>query len=137
MGRLRESAATVGFYGDDLDPHEITGLLGMEPTIGVAKGGRWATSPGAEKIAHTGSWRLKANRCEPENLSRQIDELLASLTKDLGVWRDLNARFRGVLFCGLWLNSYNDGLEIEPKVLGAIAERGLALDLDIYESSID
>jgi hypothetical protein len=134
MGRLRKSAALIGFYGDSLNPEEITNLLGMKPTVGVAKGGMWITPLGAEKIARTGSWRIKASDCEPENLSQQIERLLTPLSQDLDVWRGLCRRFRGVVFCGLWLSSYNDGLELAPEVLGSIADRGLSLDLDIFGS---
>mgnify|MGYP002777203586 CR=1 FL=1 len=134
MGRLRKSAVTLGFYGDNLDPDEVTTLLQVQPTVGVAKGGRWQTSLGAEKVAHTGSWRIEAVPCEPEDLSSQVDALLAPTTSDLSVWRALTARFRGVIFCGLWLDTYNDGLELSPQVLAAIAERGLTLSFDIYES---
>ncbi|MFB0613464.1 DUF4279 domain-containing protein [Aurantiacibacter poecillastricola] len=132
MGRLGQSAATLGFYGDDLDPDEVSILLQVQPTVGVTKGGRWRTSLGTEKIAHTGSWRIEAVRCEPEDLSSQVEALLALTTSDLSVWRALTARFRGVIFCGLWLDTYNDGLELRPQVLSAIAERGLILDFDIY-----
>lgn len=132
MGVLRRSAATLGFYGDDLDPVAITSLLGAIPTVGVVKGGQWTTSMGAEKLAHTGSWRLEAELSEPENLERQIGNLLARLTTELSVWHNLTHRFRGVMFCGLWHETYNDGLQLGPQTLGALAKRGLLLDLDIY-----
>ena len=127
----------MGFYGDDLDPAEITALFGVTPTVGVAKGGYWLTSMGAEKVAHTGSWRINADGREPADLNRQIEGLLAPLTPDLAVWRELTNRFRGVMFCGLWLQTYNDGLELSPRVLASVAERGLLLDLDIYENDED
>ena len=132
MGQLQKSAATIGFYGDDIYPDEITALLRVKPTVGVAKGGTWVTSLGAEKVAHTGSWRIKTDYCEPEDLNRQIAALLAPITCDLAVWRELTRRFRGVVFCGLWMKSYNDGLQLSAEVLGSLAERGLILDLDIY-----
>lgn len=131
------SAATVGFYGEDLDPVEITSLLGAKPTVDVVKGGHWKTSMGAEKLAYTGSWRLKSELSEPGNLERQISDLLASLTADLSVWHDLTNRFRGVMFCGLWLETYNDGLQLSPLTLSSLAERGLLLDLDIYGAEAD
>ena len=120
MGQLQKSAATLGFYGDDLDPDEITALLGVTPTVGVAKGGSWLTSLGGEKVAHTGSWRIEANPCEPE---------------DLNGWLTLTRRFRGVIFCGLWLKTHNEGLELRADVLGLLAERGLLLDFDIYATN--
>ncbi|WP_204320647.1 hypothetical protein, partial [Klebsiella pneumoniae] len=44
---MHQSAATLGFYGDDLDPEELTAGLGSLPTVGVRKGGIWHTSLGA------------------------------------------------------------------------------------------
>lgn len=132
MGKLRKTAATLGFYGDDLDPDEVTTLLHVQPTVGIAKGGRWKTTLGVEKVAHTGSWRIKAACCGPEDLSSQIEALLAATTSDLSAWRALTSRFRGVIFCGLWLDTHNDGVELSAQVLAEIAKRGLILDFDIY-----
>jgi hypothetical protein len=134
MGELRESSALLGFYGDDLDPEEITALMGVEPTVGVKKGDKWLTSRGGEKIAYTGSWRLKAERRHPADLDGQIDTLISLLPNDLSVWRHLSARFRGVVLCGLWLETYNDGVELSAATLSAMGERGLLLDLDIYQN---
>lgn len=129
---LHRSCATLGFYGDDLDPEELTALLGANPTVGVRKGGTWRTTMGADKVAPTGSWRMTTDDCEPADLSGQIDSLLRSVTPNLTVWRELTERFRCVIFCGLWLKSFNEGLQITPKTLAAMGERGLVLDFDIY-----
>lgn len=134
MAELHKSSALVGFYGDTLDPAGITSLLGSEPTIGVRKGGTWHTSRGSPKIAHTGSWRLKAEDQEPADLDGQINHLLDKLTNDLLVWRSLAEQYRAVIFCGLFLQSDNEGLELKPETLIRIGERGLIIDFDIYDS---
>jgi hypothetical protein len=136
MGPLHRSAVTLGFYGDDLDPAEFTACLGVAPTVGVTKGGSWVTSAGIEKIAGTGSWRLLAERCQPADLDGQITRLLAPLLVDLPIWRRLSAQFRGRLFCGLFLCEPNEGLTLRPLTLSMIGERGLALDLDVYEREL-
>ena len=136
MTILHKSAASLGFYGDDLDPAKITALLGGEPSAGVRKGGIWLTSLGAEKVAHTGSWRLIADRCEPANLDLQISWLLNGLTNELGAWRSLSERYRGRIFCGLFLASGNEGLTLQPETLVRVGERGLLIDLDIYGQDI-
>lgn len=104
MGRLESSQASIGFYGDDLDPLEITIALG-EPTVAVGKGEAWANEHGTERTAKTGSWRLVAETREPAELDRQINDLLSRLNDDLGAWRSLASRHRGRVFCGLFLAS--------------------------------
>ena len=132
MAILHKSVASLGFYGDDLDPAEITDLLGGEPSVGIRKGATWLTSLGAEKVARTGSWRLKADRQEPANLDFQINGLLNGLTNDLAPWRSLSQRYRGRLFCGLFLASGNEGLTLQSETLVRVGERGLLIDFDIY-----
>ena len=131
MGKLESSQASIGFYGDDLDPSEITLALG-EPTVGVAKGEPWVNKYGTERTAKTGSWRLVAEPREPAELDWQINDLLSRLNDDLGAWRSLAGRYRGRVFCGLFLASQNDGLTLQPETLVRIGERGLVVDLDIY-----
>lgn len=132
MGILHESAASIGFYGDDLDPAQITASLGAEPTVGVRKGGLWRTSKGAEKVARTGSWRLAAERRKPADLDGQINDLLNGLSDDLPAWQSFAAQYRGRIFCGLFLASGNEGLTLRPETLVRVGERGLDIDLEIY-----
>ena len=132
MGSLHKSAASLGFYGDDLDPDEITAVLGRKPNVGVRKGGRWLTSKGAEKIAHTGSWRLVADQCDPADLDGQINSLFDRMTDHLPAWHSFVGRYRGRVFCGLFLASSNEGLTLRSETLVRIGERGLLLDFDIY-----
>ena len=129
---VKRSTALIGFYGDNLDPDEITNAFGIEPSVGVCKGGEWRTSMGAVKIARTGSWRLECDGSEPDDLSGQLRSLLARMPDDLEVWQAFAGRYRAVAFCGVWLQSYNDGLELASDVLSALGARRLSIDLDIY-----
>ncbi|HEX8556164.1 MAG TPA: DUF4279 domain-containing protein [Sphingomonas sp.] len=132
MGFLYRSAVSLGFYGDDLEPAEITNALAAEPTVGVRKGGLWRTSTGAEKVATRGQWRVQAERCEPGDLDGQINDLLDCLSGDLPAWRSFSARYRGRVFCGLFLASGNEGLTLRSETLLRLGERGLLIDFDIY-----
>jgi hypothetical protein len=132
MGILQRSAASLGFYGDDLDPTEITTCLGIEPTVGVRKGSLWRTARGIEKVSNRGSWRLLADDCQPGDLDSQIKWLLSSLSSDIQGCRRLAESFRGRVFCGLFLASSNEGLSLSHETLSMLAERRLTLDLDIY-----
>lgn len=132
MGELHRSSASLGFYGDDLDPQELSDRLGGEPTVGVRKGGKWRTESGVEKVAHTGSWRVRVPDCAPADLDGQINDLLDRFTADLLAWRSLARKYRGRIFCGLFLETGNEGISLQPETLARLGERGLLIDLDIY-----
>ncbi len=80
----------------------------------------------------TGSWRLKATDCEPENLDKQVAELLGKLTQDLSIWAFLSTQFAIDLFCGLFMEESNEGVEVSAETLMALGQRGIMLGLDIY-----
>jgi hypothetical protein len=136
MARLSESAASLRFFGDDLDPDELTRLLGSAPSVGVRKGEifRYHRAARRDVKAGTGSWRLHVERRNPGDLDGQIVELLSPLCQDLAVWRDLSARFDADIFCGLFLEKSNEGIDLRPETLMMVASRGLVLDFDIYEN---
>ena len=132
MTELHKTAASLRFFGDDLDPDEVTVRLGAKPTVGVRKGGTWRTLVGVEKTASKGQWRMTVERRSPGDLDGQLEELLAPLTTDLAVWRDLSGRFQADVFCGLFLNEFNEGISLSPRTLEALGLRGLSLDMDVY-----
>lgn len=133
MGVLDHSLATLRFFGDDLVPEHLSAVLGAMPTEACVKGQELVSrSTGKVRIAKTGSWRLKAERREPEDLEAQIFELLGQLSNDMSVWASLS-RYKPDLFCGIFMGSSNDGLPLSAKALLALGQRGIALDLDIYD----
>ena len=138
MGCLNHSLARLGFFGDDLNPDEISRLLGANPNEAYRKGDAVAGRNSINvRIAKTGRWGISATRREPEDLESQIFELLNQLTQDMDVWSKLSARYKPQLFCGIFMGSSNDGLPLSPKALLALGQRGIALDLDIYDASDD
>lgn len=134
MGVLDHSIATLRLSGDDLVPENISALLGAAPTESWRKGQELiGSSTSNARLAATGSWRLKARRREPEDLEGQVFELLSQLTNDLTIWNSLSS-YKPNLFCGIFMGSGNDGLPLSSKAMLALGQRGIALDLDIYDS---
>jgi hypothetical protein len=129
VGRTR---ATLRLDGDALDPASVTNALGARPTFAVRKGEVWRTAKGAELTARTGIWRRRTDEATPGDLEAQISKLLGELTDDLETWRDLTARYDANVFCGLFLDRWNQGLSLDPKTLLMLGSRGIRLDLDIY-----
>jgi hypothetical protein len=132
LGVIHKSVISLRFFGDDLDPEEITARLGGQPTVGVRKGGTWRTASGAEKVSRRGSWRLAAERVQPGDLDGEIAKMFAPLTTDMDVWREFSGRYGGDIFVGLFMADENEGISVSPETLAALGARGLTLDLDIY-----
>ena len=132
MSVIFESAASLRFFGDDLDPDELTSMFGAGPTASIRKGDIRLVSRGQEFLAKTGSWRLEVDRRRPGDLDGQIAEIFGQLTPDLGIWAALTQRYRGDLFCGMFMGSGNDGFSLEPATTVAVGARGLLIGFDVY-----
>lgn len=137
MAILSGSAASLRFLGDDLNPDELTKLLGCAPTKSERKGEKIAGKVSGQRTARSGGWRLRAERREPGDFDTQISEILDQLTDDAHVWRDLTTRFRADVFCGLFMVEGNEGISLSRETLEKLAARGLTIDFDIYDSSDD
>ena len=136
MAVLNGSAASLRFFGDNLDPDELTLLLGCQPTKSERKGEEIVGKvTGNKRTARSGGWRLKAERREPGDLDAQISEILDQLTDDLSIWRDITSRCRADVFCGLFMEEGNEGISLSNETLQRLAERSLTIGFDIYDSS--
>ena len=136
MPQLHQTTASLRIFGDDLEPDEVTALLGTPPTHAVRRGELRSSRPEASP-ARTGSWRLQSGYAKPGDLDVQIRDLLALVTDDPAVWRTIHERYKVDLFCGLFMQTTNDGLSLKSDTLAAIAARGLELQLDIYDPAAD
>ncbi|WP_353654442.1 DUF4279 domain-containing protein [Mesorhizobium sp. C089B] len=111
MAEISQSSASLRFFGDDLDPAELTKLLAGQPTYAVRKGDLHTYPPSQPpRIALKGLWRLSSESGKGDQLDHQIASILKTLTSDLGIWADLVRRFKVDMFCGVWLDEENQGL---------------------------
>ena len=99
----------------DVDLDEITALIGRAP-IAAPRGK---------------GWRLQASLSEPGDLDGQIKEILSGTSDDFDAWRALGARFRIDMFCGLFMEEWNEGAVLTPETLKLLSDRGITLSLDI------
>lgn len=132
-GPVSRLTAAVRVVGDTLDPADVTRALGVEPRFAARKGD--TVQRGSRTVVQrVGIWthRLSEDPSPEWELSDAIDALLVRLPSDLEVWRELGSRYKLDVFCGLFLGSENQGVELRPETLRALAERGLTLGLDVY-----
>jgi len=130
VGAMGRTTACLRFFGDTLDPDEITRLLGKPPSDAERKGD--TVGPRKNRVARQGSWRLEVADREPDDLDSQVEELLNGLTDDLSIWRHIAQTCRADLFCGAFLASHNEEFHVSPTTLLRLGERGIRLSLDIY-----
>ncbi len=130
-GEVDECSVSLRFFGEDLDPDEVTQVLGITPTGSYRKGDVYRGKR-TDITRSTGSWRYSIKKRAGVSLEEQINHLLDQLPSDLEVWGRLTEKFKADLFCGLWLKQWNRGLELTPKTLQRMGEKGLILSLDIY-----
>jgi hypothetical protein len=121
--RTSKTAASLRFFGDDLNPEEVTQLLGKEPDKAERRG---EVRPSGYTVRR-GRWSVSAGRRTPGDLDSQIAELLAGMTDDLAVWQRLTSVYQADIFCGLFLEQENEGISLSPTTLQLLGERGIEL----------
>jgi len=77
-------------------------------------------------------WSLHAPDQAEADLDAQVAWLLARTTNDLGIWKKITTEYRVDLFCGLYLERPNRGLNLSPTTMTELGARGIELAFDIY-----
>jgi len=133
MPAISRALATLRVIGDDLDPIEISHLLGRQSTRSHRKG-EDLRKPKAKipNVARSGLWALEAKARAPGNINQQIEELLTSVTTNLSVWDALANRYKLSVFCAWFMEGGNEGEDISADTLRALSDRRISLSLDVY-----
>jgi hypothetical protein len=131
MDNLQRARVSLLIDGDDLAPEEITALLGAQPRVGVRKGDVFVGHHG-EITARTGRWQFGDDWEKEPRIERQIVTLLGRLTPDLDVWKTVTSRYHCYISVGGYFTDWTGGITLEPHALMLMAERGLAIDFDLY-----
>ena len=119
--------------GDDLEPDEITRLMGHAPSRSQRKGQSVQNSSGqVKRIARTGSWLLDHPLGAEATIEEGVESLLSGLPSDDRMWAALGQRHRVDLLCDVFVRGVNRGFVLPPQVLGLLARRGIALGVDIF-----
>jgi hypothetical protein len=133
MAAFARSTAALRFFGEDLDPSELTSLLGCQPTLQYRKGD--LISPGRENIRKYGGWVLRVEDREPKAIDDQLSSIFAKLTQDVDVWQTVTTRFDADVFCGLFMAESNEGFSLSTSTLAALTARNLDIEFDVYDPS--
>jgi hypothetical protein len=127
-GAIDETRIWLGIYGADLDPDEITQLLGIEPTASHRRGeARRSAGPWPR-----GAWLLKREGARGQEPAQILNATLNELPEDPDVWSRLRATYEVRLTFGLHLDDFNRGFDLAPEVVERLASTGAIVGFDIY-----
>jgi hypothetical protein len=114
-----EVAVALCVYGEDLEPSELTALLGASPTHAHRKGDQ---SERMKLPATRGAWIREVRKFEPIDPDAMFAELLAAVSADLEVWARLAARFE-IRFDLAVHTDVGCTLTLAPQTMRMISER--------------
>jgi hypothetical protein len=108
-----------------MDPKHIAEMLGFIP------------SEKTEKSVMTRQkntiWSIRLQNSDSLPLDRKIETLLNQFTEDIGKWQKIITENINVdIFCGLFLDEWNEGTSLPPSLLKKLSDRNLEIGLDIY-----
>lgn len=131
-GEVDETSCTLGFYGPDLDPDEISTALNCLPTSAhrrgeVARSGRaWPE----------GAWLLRVEGRAPADPDALVHRLLDLVAAERAVWKTLVGTYRARLGFGIFMGAWNRGFELSTATLSRIAELQIPVGFDIYVDAL-
>ncbi|MCL2411425.1 MAG: DUF4279 domain-containing protein [Treponema sp.] len=132
---------SVGFriIDDNLDPAEITKMLGIVPDDAHRKGEPNTKITSKGKILHyapfsTGIWIVNSREERHEILARHIKSLLDILYPLKDKFAELTSRgYKMDICCGAFLNEVQQpGFDISPDILLQMGEMNIKIGMCIY-----
>jgi hypothetical protein len=127
-GLVDESRLTLGIHGENLDPDEISRMLGCAPSSAHRRGDPRRLGPPWPK----GAWLLSVEGKSPIGPEELVHLLLSRLPTDDAVWADLRRRFRLQLSFGIFNERWNRGFELSADAVRRIDLLGAGVGVDIY-----
>jgi hypothetical protein len=131
--------ATLRIYPETLDPVELTGRLGIEPSIWQRRGELVNPNAGKPRTFELHGWFLYSkDSVDSKDLRRHVDWLLAILTPKGEILRSLQNEGCRMDVCCLWdSKSGHGGPTLWPQQMAELARLNLKLWFDVYFVGVD
>jgi hypothetical protein len=128
-GLVDEARLTLGIYGSDLEPTEISNLLGCAPTSAHRRGDlrREGLTPWPQ-----GAWLLSIEGKSPTGPDELVGLLLGRLPQNSAIWEQLRGEYSVRLSFGIFVVRWNSGFELSPTSINRLAAIGGQVGIDIY-----
>lgn len=132
-GEPLDSKVSLCIYSPKLDIAAVTELVGCSPSHAHKKGD--LSTPKATIPARIGLWSVET----PAGISfvDKIQHLLNITTGKISNWKLIAANHDLQLRCAVFLHSWNECFDLDPRLMIQIAERGWKFGLSIYSAGGD
>lgn len=128
-GLVDETGVRLGVYGENLDPPDVTAIIGREPTSAHRKGDRRGPRSPPYK---GGAWFYELRGEAPQGPAELSAALLDQLPDDAQIWAKLSERYDVQLRYGIHMTGWNRGFDLPADVAVRIARLRAAVMFDIY-----
>jgi hypothetical protein len=132
MSAISRSTISIRFFGKNLVPEQLTTMLGCYPTRSGKTGEDIVNKSGTSRKIRKGFWHLEYGESDAVDLEEKVNQLLEKLTGDLEVWQEITQKYKADVFCGLFIDKFNEGFAFSPNIMRKLADRNLEIDIDIY-----
>lgn len=130
-GLVEKTKVTLRLMGDDLNPHEITQILGLEPTHAHRRGEPRA-GPDFKAPYGSGAWLLTVEVLKPEGPNKATERLVDLLPNDPKLWIELASRYDLSISYGIFFQGWNRGFDLSHGLLLRLALFQARLEFDLY-----
>lgn len=135
VGRAPSFVISLRIMGDTLDPNEITKALKHAPSTSYRKGDDLRRPDGTFlRVARSGRWSLSftPDSLPFDNCCDAVERILTLFTEDIEAWRLITTFHQADFLIGAVLDTKNRGIEISPKLMLLLGERGVKIGFDVY-----
>lgn len=133
-GPVDETHVTLGIYGPDVRPDEISAVLGCTPTSAHRRGD--SRGPG-QPLWPQSAWLLTVVGTAPVGPNEVLQQLLVQLPEDPVVWKELASKHTVRVTFGIFAGGWNQGFEFAPASVKRLAGLGIAVAFDVYADADD
>ena len=129
--RLKWSKASFRILGDTLEPDEVSGILGLQPTRSGRRGERMSPSS-SKTLLRKSVWILQTPLSDQAPLQDHLEWLLDTLEPKRDAIGEFTKQYETDFFCGFSSENGQGGCTFESSLLARLANLGVPLVLDLY-----
>lgn len=138
MSKANEIYAYFQLSGVNLDPNEITSIVGVKPTQAWKKGDLVVRPRGKDTIRKFSAWKVKSQLSSSEALdpTRELEIYVESVFEQLQPgWQQLaqiGFQYEALICCVVYAYSHMPAIYFNQQIIQKASELSAGIDVDMY-----